>query len=49
MDVIELILFLDKLFRDSREFDAIVFDAGEMGLDVNILCQIWKIERRDKI
>ena len=34
MEVPEQIIFLDKFFRDVREFDASVFRMGEMGLEV---------------
>ena len=33
MDLIEKIIFLNKLFRNVGEFDARVFRAGEMGFE----------------
>ena len=37
MDVLEELIFLDKLFRDAGEFDARTFREGDMGLEVNFL------------
>ena len=44
MEVPKQIIFLDKFFRDVREFDASVFRMGEMGLEV--FFKMLKLENR---
>ena len=47
MNVIDQITFLDKFFQDVRDFDAIIFRVGKMGLEI-FLCQSCKIKLQNK-
>ena len=48
MDVLKHITLFDKLSRDVVDFDASLFRAREMGLEVKILCKSGKPSTRTR-